>query len=95
MSVPDVLALLAPFRSFRFDIKTLFHGRGPLAQLATVDGDLLDFQVAFSAPEIKALDVDISPWAPEEPGRSLLTDFTSMDDGWTMYVLRCSPNSAD
>ncbi|KAJ7822621.1 hypothetical protein B0H14DRAFT_2828203 [Mycena olivaceomarginata] len=87
MSVPDVLALLAPFRSFRFDIKTLFHGRVPLAQLATVDGDLLDFQFAFSAPEIKALDVDISPWAPEEPGRSLLTDFTSMDDGWTRIAL--------
>lgn len=87
MDIPDIHTLLAPFNLFRFDVRTPFYGRAPLAQLVTVDGDLLDFQLQFSPREIEALAVDIAPWAPELPTGPPRTAFTRMSSGWTRYVV--------
>jgi hypothetical protein len=87
MDIPDIHTLLAPFSLFRFDVRTPFYGRAPPAQLVTVDGNLLDFQLQFSPREIEALAVDIAPWAPELPTGPPRTAFTRMSSGWTRYVV--------
>ncbi|KAJ7444665.1 hypothetical protein FB451DRAFT_1413063 [Mycena latifolia] len=83
LNVPDIPILLAPFSVFRFDVRTPFYGRVPLAQLATVDGDVLDFQIQFSPREIEELEVNIGPWIPT----SLRAGFTRMENQWTRIAL--------
>ncbi|KAJ7626496.1 hypothetical protein B0H17DRAFT_1151006 [Mycena rosella] len=70
--------------SFADNIELSVHDRVPFGKLATIGGDLLDFQVQCSDLELSMLRIHLFPWDCEEIAQfALRENITAVDTRWT------------
>ncbi|KAJ7637784.1 hypothetical protein B0H17DRAFT_1187356 [Mycena rosella] len=72
-------------RGMMLRIELSVHAHIPLGKLATVGGDLLDFQVHFPDSELSKVEPRVGPWRAY--GSPVGTDITALDTQWKRIVV--------